>query len=180
MCFSSPEAPRVHQDSKWLVLLVPKARELFGAQDVYLCRPNQTEAGNTWKRQNLPTFWFEDWEERCWLSDFACSLPISACLFRSGIFKVLECENMWDVIFWWPATPSTLGHGCCPVFFALKAFQTSKSCVARLAFEALPPRVMNLVNKPLGMWHRTFTAHRMWEPHNVISILSYPSNIPKP
>ena len=34
----------IAEDSKWLVLLVPKARELFG-KEVYLCQP-KTQAGS--------------------------------------------------------------------------------------------------------------------------------------
>jgi len=34
----------ISEDLKWLVLLVPKARELFG-KEVYLCQPN-TRAGS--------------------------------------------------------------------------------------------------------------------------------------
>ena len=53
------------------------------------------------------------------------------------------------------STSGASGHECCHAFLCtfslgLKALQSSTRCVARLAFEALPPRVMKLVAKTDG------------------------------
>lgn len=111
----SPRVEAIAQDSKWLVLLVPKARELFG-KDVYLCQPTHTEVGSAWEcYQNVPLNMLIGSLLRSfnagflgyvWIFASKTLLPCSnwictkVCTFLSGVLKVfgkfssycLDCE----------------------------------------------------------------------------------------